>query len=244
MSLTEIARRAEKLASDNSTSILTGIGVVGTVVTAYLTGKATLHVSHILDADLPVTEKVKAVWTEYIPAVGAGVLTVTCIIGSNRIGSRRAAAVAAAYSLSEKAYSEYRDKVVERLGERKAQKVRDEVAQDRMRNTPVTQQSVVMGSGDVLCCDSMSMRYFMSNMENIKKAQNDLNNTILRYDNACLTDFYDNLNLPKTAISDEIGWNTDNLLTLQFTTAMSDDHRPCLYIEYQVRPIRGYAQVQ
>lgn len=241
---------------DNSPSIMTGIGVVGTVATGYLAYKAGVKSERILRADhyrrevegdknpYTAVEKIKRVWPEFIPPVTTGAITVAAVIGANKVGSRRAAAVAAAYSLSEKAYTEYKEKVVQRLGDTKEQKVRDEIAVERMTATPVSQQTVIMSTGDVLCCDSMSMRYFMSSMENIKKAQNDLNDTILRYNYATLSDFYDNLDIPKTAISDEVGWNTDNLMRLAFTSALSDDGRPCLYIEYAVKPIRKYATLQ
>lgn len=248
MSLTDILRQAEQYAKANSPSILTGIAVVGTVATAYLTGKASVEAMRILDKeiqhDLDARKRVELTWQVFIPPVVSGAVTVGCIIGANKIGSRRAAAVAAAYSLSEKAFTEYKDKVVKTIGEKKETKVRDEIAQDRVTKTPPVSSQIILTGGPVLCCDGMSMRYFMSDLETIRKAQNDINNQILTHDYASLTDFYDNLDLPKTQMSDEIGWNQDQLLTLNFSATLTPENRPCMMIEYRAKPIREFYKLQ
>jgi hypothetical protein len=248
MSLSDIAKQVERYTIDNSPSIMTGIGVVGTITTAYLAGKASFKAAHILSSQDPhesIVEKTKRVWPNYIPAAISGGITIAAVIGANRVGSRRAAAVAAAYTLSERAYSEYKEKVIEKIGERKEETVREEIAQARVASNPPHYNNIlVSGGGDVLFCDSMSMRYFMSSVENVRKAQNDLNDTIIRYTYATLSDFYDNLGLSQTAFSDEVGWNSDNLLTLQFTTALTEDNKPCIVINYRTEPIRKYAKLQ
>lgn len=256
MGLTDILRQVEQYAKNNSPSILTGIAVVGTVATAYLTAKAAvdsdrilreLHYKREVEGDeepYSFTEKVKIVWPEFIPPVVSGAVTIGCIVGANKIGSRRAAAVAAAYSLSEKAFSEYKDKVVKTIGEKKETKVRDEIAQDRVSSKPPVSSQIILTGGPVLCCDGMSMRYFMSDLETIRKAQNDINNQILTHQYASLTDFYDNLDLPKTQMSDEIGWNQDQLLVLNFSATLTPENRPCMMIEYRAKPIREFYKLQ
>jgi hypothetical protein len=256
MSLTDILRQVEQYAKANSPSILTGIAVVGTVATAYLTGKAAVDADRILrelqnrreaEGDkepYSTKEKIEVVWVEFIPPVVSGAVTIGCIIGANKIGSRRAAAVAAAYSLSEKAFSEYKDKIVKTIGDKKETKVRNEIAQDRVSKSPPVASQIILTGGPVLCCDGMSMRYFMSDLETIRKAQNDINNQINMHQYASLTDFYDNLDLPKTQMSDEVGWNQDQLLTLNFSATLTPDNRPCMMIEYRAKPIRDFYKLQ
>jgi hypothetical protein len=254
MTLMKYIKHVEKFTVDNSPTILTALGVVGTIGTAVLTHKAATKAERIIESnkpfdynngtppdDFPVKEKVKLVWKLYIPPVVSGTLTIAAIIGANRIGSKRAAAMAAAYTLSEKAYSEYRDKVVEKIGESKEKDLRDDLARDQVRNNPPGESNVVLvGSGEVLCCDLFSGRYFNSSVEELKKAQNDTNFQILHDSYASLTDFYDRIGLPRTDVSEEIGWNQDKMLELEFSTILAEDGRPCVAYRFQVHPIRGY----
>ena len=254
MTLLEIAKRLEKLTIDNSPAILTAIGVTGTLTTAFLTGKASFKAADILreeeykvahgyikDCQLQTKEKFIVVWKLYIPAIGTGVLTVTCIIFANRIGTRRAAGLAAAYTISEKAFVEYREKVIEKFGENKERAVRDEVAQDRINRSLVSDREVVIiGDGEVLCFDAFSGRYFNSTMETLKKAQNDINYTILSDSYASLGDFYGRVGLSTTPYSEEVGWTTDLQCELKFSTILSDDQRPCISIDFRKAPVRDY----
>lgn len=251
MNLSLILKKSEKLAIDNSPLILTGVGVVGTVVTAVLTHKATFKATlkwQELDAqrtaDEPVLttkEQVKSAWTYYIPPVTAGVVTISAIIFANRISTKRAAALAAAFALSERAQSEYREKVVEKLGPKKEQDLQDEIAQAHIARNPHSDTTVIMaGSGDVLCCDLYTGRYFRSTMEDLKKAANEANFMVINNGYASLTDFYESLNLKPTSFSDEVGWTKDNVLNLRFSTLMTDDNQPCIAFDFQIHPIRDY----
>lgn len=53
----------------------------------------------------------------YAPAIVLGVSTVACFLGAYKVISRRNAALAAAYTIVEGAFSDYRQRVVEELGE-------------------------------------------------------------------------------------------------------------------------------
>ena len=248
--LRETLARLEKLLTDNSPTILTAIGVAGSVTTAYLTGRATFKAAEVIRKqeyygevlDLPVKEKIQLVWKLYLPAMGSAVLTVTAIIFANRIGTRRAAAMAAAYSLSERALTEYRDKVVEKLGEKKEQEVRDELAQDRVTKNPVGSREVIIAGGSVLCFEVLTGRYFTSDIETLRRAQNDVNQRILHEGYASLNDFYELIGLPFTSISEELGWTSDanGMLSLEISAVLSDDNRPCLSVDYKTNPGRNY----
>lgn len=252
MTLTKLAKQAEKIIADNSPLILTAIGVTGTITTALLASKASFKAARILDdaeywaeqnnqPPVDIREKVDRTWKLYIPAVSTGFLTVACIVASNRIGTRRAAAMAAAYSLSEKAFVEYKDKVAEKIGITKEQKVRDELAQDRVNANPVSSKEVIItGNGDVLCYDSITGRYFKSNMESLRKVENDINRTIMHDGYVTLHEFYISIGLPSTLYSSEVGWNNDSPFELQFSTTMSENNEPCLALEYAAYPIRDY----
>jgi hypothetical protein len=251
----DIAKKAEKLIVDNSPTILTALGVTGAITTAYLTGRSTFIAAEIIadeqaqldrhpkGHELELKEKFQLVWKLYIPPVGTGVLTIACIVFANHIGTRRATALAAAYSISEKAITEYKDKVVERFGMDKEQMIRDEISQDRVDRNPVNEREVIItGNGEVLCYDEMSGRYFRSDMETLKKAQNDINYKILNdtCTYASLGDFYKMVGLEPNAYSEAVGWTLENMLELNLTTTLSKDQRPCISVGFQTIPVRDY----
>lgn len=247
-----LLKRTERIITDNSPAILAGIGVAGVVGTAYLTGRATFKAAELIndqnrrqgvtDLWMPPKEKIQLTWKLYIPAATTGLATVTCIIAAHRIGNRRAAAIAAAYALAEKGYEAYRDKVVETIGERKEEFVRAAVAQDRLNENPPPSREVLMiGSGDVLCLEAFTGRYFTSNVESLRSAENQVNEAIINGEQSfCLSELYDIIGLSHTSESDHIGWNLDKLCKFRYSTAMSLDGRPCLSLEYAVVPLRGY----
>lgn len=261
MTFQQVAKMTENFLTRNSPAILTGIGVAGTLTTAYLSSRASVKAANILEleenerhdqcgiihhvcVETTTLQKFQLVWKEYIPAAGMAALTITAIILANQIGARRAAAVAAAYSISEQAFEEYRKKVSEKIGASKEQNVRDEVAQDRVNNNPVNSREVIItGGGEVLCCDMHTGRYFKSDMATLMRAQNDLNAQVLNDMYASLTDFYNLIGLKKVAESDDIGWNSDKLLKLEFSTALAEDGQPCLTVTFKVTPIKNFYRV-
>jgi hypothetical protein len=249
-----VVRKAGRLITDNSPVVLTVIAVTGTVTTAYLVGKATFKAAEIIqernekldvhDLWMPTKEKVELVWKLYVPAAVSGLLTISAIVGSNRIGARRAAAVATAFVLSERAFEEYKEKVVEKLGERKEQSVRDELAQDRVNRNPLgTTELAMLGAGSVICYEAFTGRYFLSDMETLRKAENDINALVIADNFACLSDLYQLIGLEPTSQSDDIGWNTDKLLKLEYSTVLTDSGKPCLSVNYRVVPIRNFTHL-
>jgi hypothetical protein len=251
--LSALLPRAQKLAIDNSPHILTVIGVVGTVTTAVLVGKASYKACEIIRDETDIAyrgldeerfplsprQKFELTWMLFIPAVGTGALTVAAILGSNRISASRAAGLAAAYSLSERAFEEYTSKVIERIGPRAEQEVRDDIARDLVKRTPQTTQ-VILGGTDVLCLEAFTGRYFRSDMQTLRKAANDLNEVLLHDGYVSLSDFYERIGLPETEMSDEVGWKGIGLIELQFSAVMADNEQPCMVVGYRVKPVRGY----
>lgn len=256
MDLSRATKQASKFLTDNSPAVLSGLAVAGTVATAYLTGRASFRAAQILDdhetlviqqheEPLTAKEKLYFTWRLYVPAVATGVATVACIVAANQVGARRAAALVSAYALSERAFEEYKDKIVEKVGDRKEQTYRDEIAQERIAKHPPPEEMIWDEDGNsVLCCDLFTGRYFLSSMEQIRRAENDVNYMVNNNYYASLTDFYERIGLPATSMSDDFGWNADKLLELRFTSALSPLGKPVLAFEFTVMPIRGYARLQ
>ena len=256
-SLTPHIHKLKYLVNENSTVIFTGAGIVGTVGTAILTGRATFRAAKIIESerqdqleelkfpetDVPEfskTEKVKMVWPHYIPPVAVGAATITCIVLAHRISSKKLAAIAVASTISERALLEYKDKVVEKLGTRQETAISDEIAQDQINKNPPSNQVVIAGSGDVLCFEPLTGRYFNSTIESIKAAENKVNFEIIHFDHCSLSHFFEEIGLRPTDYSDMVGWNVGNRMEVKFSTAMSEDNRPCLVIGFVRMPSMEY----
>lgn len=263
--INDAQQRVQEFVSENSSTLLTASGVVGTVATAVLAGRAgykaaeivaekelvvSIERSHaeleehgapsLVDVKLSKTEKVKLTAVYFIPSVITGGTTVASIIMANRMSAQRAAALAAAYGLSQKQFEEYKAKVAEKLTGPKNQQITDELAQERVNRTPGSSQIVIINGDDVLCFDEPTGRYFKSSMEKINKAANSTNQEIISHGHARASHFYDELELPSTAWSNDVGWNMDNMLELDITTTQAEDGRPCLSINFARFPNEDY----
>lgn len=231
--------------------ILTGIGIAGMITTTVLAVKATPKAILLLSdrkdeletERLPITEVVKTAWKCYIPAAVTCSVSIACLIGASSVNLKRNAALATAYKLSEAALSEYRDAVVETIGEKKARDIRDKVAEKRVKNNPVTKSDVIVtGNGTTLCLDSISGRYFQSSMQKIESAKNKINERMLCDNYVSLNDLYDELGMECTKIGEDLGWNIfgDGLLDISFSSQLTDDGTPCLVMDYSVEPRHNY----
>lgn len=253
LNLSKVAKNVQHTLGKYSPQILTGIGVAGMITTVVLAVKATPKALELIEdkkeeldaGELTVVDTVKAAWKPYVPAVFTGVLSTVCIIGGNAVGTRRTAALAAAYKISETALHEYKDAVVETIGEEKSKEVKEKVAQNKLDKNPVVEkQIIVTNKGTFLCYDSLSGRYFQSDIETIRKAQNDINDYLFSEDYASLNMFYDFLGLEHTRLGAELGWKIDSgTLQIEFDSTLASDKSqgiapgtPCLVLDYNVAP--------
>ena len=208
---------AEKALKKHSPEILTGIGIAGMIATTISAVKATPKALRLIDEKeiqenkrLTTAEVVLTTWKCYIPAAVTGALSVACLIGASAVSLKRNAALATAYTISETALKDYREKAVEVVGEKKEQAIRDAIAKDKLAGNPVDDKQIVMtGSGDTLCYDVLSGRYFKSDIEKIRKAINDLNRDMLSEQYVSLNDLYYAIGLPDIKLGNDLGWNID-----------------------------------
>lgn len=253
MSITRAAKAAEKIFIDNSPVVLTAVGVAGTISTAIFAGRASFKAAQLIEQEesmrrvhrndfepLSNKEIAELTWRLYIPATGVGIATIISIICANQISMRRAAAMAAAYSVTEKAFVEYKDKVIDQIGATKEEKIRAEIAQDRVRENTVIHTFTPLEEGDVACLDKYTGRVWSCNMEAVKKAQNDLNYQLLNDGYASLNEFYSKVGLEHIPAGEEVGWNSDTLMEVKFDSVLNDKGRPVLVVEFHVVPVRDF----
>lgn len=245
-SLATIAQNIQIAMKKHSPEILTGIGIAGMITTTVMAVRATPKALILIEEKkndentdrLTPVETVKAAWTCYIPAAVTGVMSVVCLVGASSVNARRNAALATAYTLSESALKGYQEKVIETIGEKKEQVIKDSIAKDKLDQNPVGKREVIITEkGNTLCYDAVSGRYFRSDIDIIKKAVNEINRNMLTDMHVSLNDFYYEIGLDNTKLGDDLGWNVDDgLIELSFSSQLATDGTPCLVMDYQVAP--------
>ena len=252
INLTKIIKGTRQAISKHSPGILTGIGIAGGITTTVLAVKATPKALKLLDDKkreehvdkLKPIDVVKTCWKPYVPAAVTGVTSVACLIGASSVNARRNAALATAYKLSETALSEYREKVVETIGEKKEQIIREKVDKARVERLPASKGDIIItGRGTSRCLDVISGRHFESDIDLIQKAENELNRRLLRDDYVSLNEFYDDIGLPHIyPLGEDLGWNVDQgRIEINFSAQLEDDGKPTIVVSYSVGPKYNYS---
>lgn len=266
--LTKVFNSVKIATVKHSPEILMGIGITGMVTTTVMAVRATPKALELIENEkrrlnyenlkeakksgssvcneiyrLEPVDLIKVTWKCYIPAGVTCIVSIACLIGASSVNARRNAALATAYTLSESTLRDYQKKVIETIGEKKEQTVRDAVAKEHIERDPVENKEVILsGRGNTLCYDSISGRYFRSDMDAIKKAENELDARLRNEMYISLNEFYYEIGLePLRVIGDELGWNIDKgYLDLDFSSQIATDGTPCLVIEYNPAPRYDY----
>lgn len=243
----------------HSPEILTGLGIAGMFAAVFTAVKVTPKARDILDREserrmsgetpvdmvvikktgvyrLPNWDVVKLTWKCYIPTALLLLSSTGCIIGANTVNFRRQAALTLACNLSERAFREYKEKTIETLGAKKEAVLRDSIAQDHLDKTPLEKDKIIVTdkTGDTLCLDFQSGRYFMTSIEKLRRTENELNKRLLHEDYISLNDFYYAIGLDPIGLGDDLGFHIENgLINFGFSSLIKDD-KPCIVLEYEV----------
>lgn len=255
MNVSPILTKTIGMLRQYSPAILTGVGVAGVVTTAVLAGRATPKAISLMEeykaekaqveeidiskVSVKPLEVVQVVWREYVPTFIFGALTIASIISAQSISTQRNVALLGAYSLTEKAFDEYKSATKEIVTPHQEDKIQSVAAQKRMDSDPLVSDSqvIITGGGEHMCYDSLTGRYFKSDMETIRKAQNDINELVHDAGYASQNEFYDRLNLEPTTLGHQLGWTTGHLMDLVFSPILDAQGRPCVSIGYRDLPL-------
>ena len=250
--ITAMFKRAGNTINKYSPEIMLGFGLTAFASTVIFAVKATPKAVQLMEnrkeelevEKLPPVEVVKTTWKCYVPAAVTGTLSVGCILGSYSVNMKRNAALSTAYMISETALKEYKDKVIETIGEMKEEAIRDSIAKDKLENNPVTVSEVIVtGKGKSLLYDPVSSRYFEYDLDLLQKAVNELN---LKFTHG---EMYQSVNelywlmglKPWEGMGDELGWNVDVApIHIGLRYAAADDGRPCAVMDYNIKPRYDY----
>lgn len=248
--LSTIVRGGRMLMTKHSAEFLLAGGIASGLYAGFLAVQATPKALRLIEEkkraehkkELTTVEVVSTCWKPYVPAALAATGSVTMLIGANSIHVKRNTALATACKLSEVAFTEYRDKVIETIGEKKEKDIRYNLAKDKIDQNPVSRSEVYFtGNGKTLFLDLMTKRYFESDRDTIIRAVNELNRRMTLGDMYCsLNDFYIEIGLAPADVGDILGWTVENLIELDFSPHMAEDGRPCIGLGFLVAPTYDY----
>jgi hypothetical protein len=231
----------------NSSTVLTCIAGVGVVVTTVMAVKATPKAMTLLEEakrekgdDLTTLETVVTAAPAYIPTVLVGASTIACIFGANVLNKRQQAALTSAYALLDNSYKEFRKKVDELYGEGSVAEVKEEIAKDQYANNPIR-----VSEGMQLFYDDYSGRLFESTMENVLRAEYEINKILSTDTGAFLNEFYEFLKIDTVEYGDYLGWSAyemaetkgDSWLDFRHEKVLIDDDLECTMIVMMYEPM-------
>ena len=240
----KIAKQMKKSAPE----ILVATGLCACVTSVMLGIKATPKA--LLDIErekmkqkvekLTVKDTVKIAWKHYVPCMATIGLGVGAVIGAQKINAGKIAAMTAAIATSETAFSEYKAKAKEMLGQKKEKEIVEAVHQEKVIKNPPTQKNVIVSKGSTTVYDSMSDRYWDMEVSDIKKAENNINAMLLKYGTASLNDLYDEFDMGHTTAGELLEWNIDQgFMEIEMNAVLIDDCKPCISLSYTPCPCQS-----
>lgn len=243
----------------NSPKILMGVGIAGSVVSTVLACKATLKVKDILDEKNETVEQIhNCVEDEtvdyneedkkkdltilyaqtgvklaklYLPSIALGVLSIASIVSGYKILNKRNVALAAAYTVVDKGFKNYRKNVVERFGEEVDRELRHNIKAkqieekyiDKDGNEKTRKKKVYEIADDKKPGEGISeyAKFFDEwntdehskdpeyNLMFLRKQQDYANEVLKHQGYLFLNEVYDMLGIPRTQAGQVVGWIYD-----------------------------------
>ena len=236
-----------------SPEILVGVGIVGMVATTVLACKSTIKAVDIIDETKETLETINTVcksnlenYTEedyrkdmaityiqtgvkllkvYWMPITTGVVSIGCIFGSTRILRARNIAIGAAYKTLQKAFDDYRNRVINEFGKEKDEKFRYGIEEETIKVEEIGEdgkKKKVKASQEMIDVNKISeyAKFFDSsskywakmpeqNLLFLKGKQNYFNDLLRTRGHVFLNEVYDALDIDHTMGGAVTGWILD-----------------------------------
>lgn len=240
-----ILKNTDQLFKDakNSPGVFIFVGLAGMGATIYMVNKQAPIAKEIIE-DLEeqreedeiqltkgeeIVENTKAVLPLYLPAIVTGAASTACILWSYKISSDRFAALATAYTFTNSRLTEYQKKVIESIGEKKEQEIRDEISKDKLKkhldDHPEEKIYDIQADGKQWFVEDFTGKVFRASIQDICDGREDINMNLNGYEGGeeqTLYDLFDAIGI-RTYMSDSIlntfGWFPGERIS--FTTSPS-----------------------
>ena len=128
------------------------------------------------------------------------------------------------------------------MAEDKVNKIVKDKPENTENDTHQTKTNVIVSSdGDTWFIDAMSNMPFKSTKNKLDAAANKLNKDMISDMCVSLSDFYDEIGLPHTGVSDSIGWTIDrDSIEVDVSEAVVRDGTAYVVMDFLARPVYGY----
>lgn len=212
--------------------VLALIGAIGVGVTAVMTAKATPTAMKDVEVakkkkgeDLTKAETIVAAAPAYATAIGAGVTTVACIVGSAVVSHKAQASLVGAYACLDRLHKDYKGKVKELFGEDADQQIMSMISPEETKRVVLNAECLCENcclsdeepGEKVLFYDTLTERYFESTVEQVICAEYHLNRNYALGGNVSVLEWTEFLGLdPRegdvdAAAADSEVWNCSDI---------------------------------
>ena len=271
MKLKALIASGKAIVNKNASVIFAGIGIIGIGVTAYLTAKASFNAgveeertlqearakqdelnaaraeedqTHHEFEHLKGKEFVQEYWKDYLPAVGAGAISIGAIVMSQIISFKQLAAMGALYAMTNKELETLKDKVKVECGKGKSEKVRQQVAEEMVKGNdgydrPSFDASI---SGLTWFYDPLIDKYFQANIDRVRRGIIETTRDLTAMP-ISLNEFYNNIDIDNCAIGALVGWGMGDIFDIEFTSCLTPNGLPCIMMDYDKKPYPEYHRV-
>lgn len=227
--LKPVVKSVEKHAPE----IMIGIGVAGLIGDIFMTAKIAPKADRKLKKaefqkgePLTKTEAVKEVGRDFVPIILIALISTLSIVCGARDMQKRTAAMAAMYTIAETALADYKNQVVEVVGEEKEKEITKKADERRAEKIFTAQKSDVQVIDPYRNYQKFYDLYrgimFYSSETAIDKAVNSLNRIINEGSSVTLNDFYYELGLDPVEFGNDIGWEGRNLIDIRYGAFRKD----------------------
>ena len=244
MKIKSLVKFVMSVAQEHSPEILAGLGIAGWATTSIVAVRKTPACIDELREKKPETlgEEIKIMFPHYIIPIITGTLSTVCMISSVGVSNRRNAALAAALTLSEDNFLEYKNKVKEIMGEKKEEKIEQAIAEDHaqeaLRTIDNDKYMIRTGRADTLTLDLITGQVFLSDIDWIKSRFIDMNDFLQQNETMDVSDYAYILQLEDPQlIGHALGWHYDRNNRIELSdTYTGRDGIPMLVIGHRNPP--------
>lgn len=235
--MNKVVKKTLGFCKKHAGKILTVAAIGGMTETAILSAKGATKVARIMSKVDVLTdrEEVRIYMRAYTPAVLTGIGTAAAIVGIELLGSRKSAALAAAYALASDNYKKYRGKNIELFGKENDNDIIQAVSSEYLEDSGygITSENGWSNHSDpipyskdrkILFFEPVSGIQFWSTMSAFQDARYHLNRNFTERGYTCIDEFLwflgigpeiDPWNLEPDPESDKLGWSFDYLIDMQ-----------------------------
>lgn len=256
-----IVPKNESFVDKYKPELLMAGGLAGLVFSVVWCGVATAKVVKLCEQKLMMEgkdklsfkEKLKIAWKQYLPVVLSAGISIPCIILGNRVSSKRAAMLTAAYTLSNATLQQFQNKTAEVIGEKKAKEIKEQVVNEQIsksnsKTNSESKEVIINNDYEQLFYEELTGRYVKTSWNKLEAAKNKLNAAALASDNGSfsMNDWFEEIGLDFVKSGDRIGWGTPaaamykGILDIELGSRITKDNKVVAAIVYKVEPYYLY----